>query len=89
MDEAPVTFDSPPVSRAAVVGAFLAVVMGGMSGAAIGFALVAIDCTGNCGTAKGVGAVLGGLVGAIGVAVVAVLVLRAMAEWRSGRIRRD
>ena len=89
MDDAPVTSDSPPVSRAAVVAAFLAVVMGGLSGAAIGFALVAIDCVGNCGTPKGVGAVLGGLLGAVGVAVVAVLVLRAMAEWRSGRIRRD
>lgn len=36
----------------------------------------------GCGTATGLGAVGGAVVGAGGVAVVAVLVLRAMAEWR-------
>lgn len=73
---------TPPVSRAAVVAAFLAVVVGGLSGAAIGFGLVGIDCEGDCATPQGVGALLGGILGAAGVAVVAVLVLRAMAEWR-------
>jgi len=36
----------------------------------------------DCGVPTGVGAVVGAGVGAGGVAVVAVLVLRAMAEWR-------
>jgi hypothetical protein len=76
-------------SRWAVVAAFLAVVAGGLSAAAIGFGLVGIDCTGECGTAKGIGAIVGGLIGAVGVAIVAVLVLRAMAEWRRGGTRRS
>ncbi|HLF41387.1 MAG TPA: hypothetical protein VI854_07935 [Acidimicrobiia bacterium] len=71
-----------PVSRLAVLAAFLAVVAGGLSGAAIGYGLVGIDCEGECGTAQGFGALIGGLIGAVGVAVVAVLVLRAMSEWR-------
>jgi hypothetical protein len=83
------TRQRPPVSFAALVAAFLAVVVGGLSGALIGFGLVNIDCTGDCSTAKGIGAVIGGLFGAVGVAVVAVLVLRAFAEWRAGGTRRS
>ena len=71
------------------MAAFLAVVVGGLSGALIGFGLVDIDCQGNCGTPKGIGAIVGGLLGAVGVAVVAVLVLRAFAEWRAGGVRRS
>lgn len=70
------------VSRAAMAAVFLAVVIGGLSGALIGSGLVRIDCEGDCGTAQGFGALIGGVIGAAGVAVVAVLVLRAMAEWR-------
>jgi hypothetical protein len=81
---------APPshaAGRGAVLAAFLAVVVGGLSGAAIGFGLVGIDCTGDCGTPQGIGAIVGGLAGAVGVAIVAVLVLRAMAEWRRGGTR--
>ncbi len=79
----------PPVSFAALVAAFLAVVVGGLSGALIGFGLVGIDCVGDCDTPKGIAAVIGGVFGAVGVAVVAVLVLRAFAEWRAGGARRS
>jgi hypothetical protein len=72
----------PVVTRLAVVVAFLAVVAAGLCGAAIGYGLVDIDCEGDCGTARGMGAVVGGVTGAAGVAIVAVLVLRALAEWR-------
>ena len=75
-------------SRGALFGAFVAVVLAGLSGAAIGFGLVDIGCTGDCGTLAGVGALLGGLVAAGGVAIVAVLLLRSMAEWKAGGIRR-
>lgn len=78
-----------PVTFAALVLAFLAVVVGGLSGALIGFGLVNIDCQGDCGTPKGIGAVIGGVFGSVGVAVVAVLVLRALAEWRAGGTRRS
>jgi hypothetical protein len=75
-------------SRGALMGAFVAVVVAGLSGAAIGFGLVDIGCSGDCGTLSGVGALLGALVAAGGVAIVAVLLLRSMAEWKAGGIRR-
>jgi hypothetical protein len=71
------------------MGAFVAGVVAGLSGAAIGYGLVGIGCQGDCGTVSGVGALIGGLLAAGGVAIVAVLLLRSMAEWRSGGIRRS
>jgi hypothetical protein len=76
-------------SRGALIAAFVAVVVAGLSGAAIGYGLVGIGCTGDCGTVSGIGALLGGLVAAGGVALVAVLLLRSMAEWKAGGIRRS
>ena len=76
-------------SRGALIGAFVAVVVAGLSGAAIGYGLVGIGCRGDCGTVSGIGALLGGLVAAGGVAIVAVLLLRSMAEWKAGGIRRS
>ena len=76
-------------SRGALLGAFLAVVVAGLSGAAIGYGLVGIGCSGDCSTVSGVGALLGGLVAAGGVAIVAVLLLRSLAEWKAGGIRRS
>ena len=52
------------------------------AGASIGFAIVDVQCTKNCATPKGLAALIGAVVAAGGVAVVAVLVLRAMGEWR-------
>lgn len=63
--------------------AFAAIVVAGLCGLLIGQALVDVQCDGNCSTAAGIGALAGALVGAGGVAVVAVLVLRAMSEWRA------
>ena len=76
-------------SRGALIGAFVAVVVAGLSGAAIGYGLVGVGCSGDCGTVSGVGALLGGLMGAGGVAIVAVLLLRSLAEWKSGGVRRS
>ena len=63
--------------------AFLAIVVGGVCGLLIGLSLVSIQCEGNCATAEGFGALSGAVLGAGGVAVVAVLVLRAMGEWQA------
>jgi hypothetical protein len=65
------------------VVAFVAILVAGLCGLLIGRALVEVQCTGECGVAKGIGSVVGGVVAAGGVAVVAVLVLRAMSEWRA------
>jgi hypothetical protein len=72
----------PPVK--ARVAAFVVIVVGGMCGLLIGAALVQIQCSGECSTPVGLGALVGAVLGAGGVAVVAVLVLRAMGEWRAG-----
>ena len=72
----------PPV-KARVV-AFVAIVVAGICGLLIGASLVRIQCSGDCGTPIGFGALSGAVLGAGGVAVVAVLVLRAMGEWQAG-----
>jgi hypothetical protein len=72
-----------PSVRARAV-AFAAIVVAGLCGGLIGRALVQIQCSGSCSTESAVGGLTGALLGAAGVAVVAVLVLRAMGEWRAG-----
>lgn len=69
-------------SRRARALAFAAILVGGLCGALIGSSFVRIQCTKACSTSSGIGGVVGGLFAAAGVAVVAVLVLRAMGEWR-------
>jgi hypothetical protein len=71
-------------SRGAYVLAFLSVVLAGVFGAVIGYGLGDLSVDGGSTTAGIVGMVIGGAVGAVGVGVVAVLVLRAMAEWQRG-----
>lgn len=68
-----------PVARAL---AFAAIVVAGAAGALIGWAFVDVQCAGDCSTGTAIGALIGGLLAAGGTAVVAVLVLRAMGEWR-------
>ncbi len=65
--------------------AFLAIVIGGVCGALIGFGFADLSCTGECETTIGGFTLLGAIVGAGGVAIVAVLALRAMDEWESIR----
>ena len=70
-------------SRRARGLAFAAILVAGVCGALIGSSFVSLQCEGACSTASGLAAVVGALVTAGGVAVVAVLVLRAMGEWTS------
>ena len=67
-------------SRGAYVLAFVATVLAGVLGGIIGYGIT--DVTSDSGVAIFFGALVGALFGAIGVGVVAVLVLRAMAEWQ-------
>lgn len=62
--------------------AYLAVVVAGIFGALIGAGLVGVSCRGRCDVPRAIGAFGGGALGAVGVGIVAVLVLRAMTEWR-------
>jgi hypothetical protein len=70
----------PP--RGAYLLAFASVVLAGIFGGIIGYGLVDVGATGTANTAKLLGTLIGAAVGAIGVGIVAVLVLRAMAEWK-------
>lgn len=68
-----------PAARAA---AFVAILLGGLAGALIGYSLVELQCDGDCGLAIGLGILIGAVVTAGGMSIVAVLVLRALGEWR-------
>jgi hypothetical protein len=84
MPEPTAGVESSLPSTTARLLAFLAILVGGLCGGLIGYAVTDLQCTSGCGGAKaGIGALIGALVAAGGVAVVAVLVLRAMAEWRT------
>jgi hypothetical protein len=77
----------PPTlpSRTAFLLAFLSVVVAGVFGGIIGYGLVDVGCTGSCQTPKLAATLGGAMVAAGGVGIVAVLVLRAMAEWKRPR----
>jgi len=70
-------------SVAARVLAFVVILAAGAAGGFIGFAFVDLQCDGDCGAATGLGALVGAVLFAGGTAVVAVLTLRAMGEWRT------
>ena len=63
--------------------AFSAILAAGACGAIIGWNVVKLQVTGDASTAAAVGALIGGVGFAAGVAVVSVLALRAMAEWKA------
>lgn len=72
---------APPVW--ARVTAALAILVAGGAGGLIGWSVVDLQCTDGCtGLAVGAG-VISAIVCAVGVAVVATLTLRAMAEWNA------
>jgi hypothetical protein len=72
----------PPMlpSRGAFLLAFSAVVVAGILGGIIGFGIA--DVSSDSGVALFLGALVGAVFAAGGVGIVAVLVLRAMAEWK-------
>jgi len=70
--------------------AVAAIVVAGICGGLIGFALFDLEVSGQEGAGSGgsgaggaIGALVGAVVAAVGVAIVAVLVLRAMTEWQT------
>lgn len=71
-----------PSGRARALAA-LAILIGGGCGAMIGYSFAEIQCTGDCTVWKGSGLIIGAAFAAIGVAIVAILTLRAMDEWQT------
>jgi hypothetical protein len=68
-----------PLARAV---AFVGILLSGLAGGLIGWALVDLQCSGSCELATGIGMLVGAVSSAAGMSVVAVLVLRAVGEWR-------
>ena len=62
--------------------AFGAVFVAGILGALIGHSFMKLQCRNGCGAGPAIGAIVGAVFFAGGAAVVAVLSLRAMGEWR-------
>lgn len=77
--ERPLSALPSPAARAA---AFAAICLAGVAGALIGYSLVELQCDGDCAVPLGLGILAGAVAAAVGMAVVAVLVLRAVGEWR-------
>lgn len=69
-------------SRWAYLLAFGGVALAGVLGGIIGYGIA--DVSSQTDTSHVVGALIGALIGAGGVGIVAVLVLRAMSEWQRG-----
>ncbi len=68
-----------PVARAI---AMAAIMFGGLAGGLIGYTLVRLQCHGGCTVQRGIGLLVGAIAAAAGMSIVAVLVLRAVGEWR-------
>ncbi len=68
-----------PATRAA---AFAAICFAGIAGALIGYSLVELQCAGDCAVPLGLGILAGAVAAAGGMSIVAVLVMRALGEWR-------
>lgn len=81
MNNAALPDASPPVW--ARLTAVLAVIIAGTAGGLIGWSVVDLQCTGDCAATAALIGIGGAVIAAVGVAVVAVLTLRAMAEWKA------
>jgi hypothetical protein len=76
-------------STGARVLAFGAIVIAGLCGGLIGYAVTDLQCEGTCTTNTALGALAGAAFAAFGVAVIAVLALRAMGEWQTIQDKND
>lgn len=74
-----------PLARSLVV---LSVLVAGACGGLIGWAVADLQCAGDCTVQSGLGGLVGATVAAAGTAVICVLAIQAMAEWRAQEGRR-
>jgi hypothetical protein len=61
----------------------VAVLGAGAMGGLIGWAVVDLQCHGDCDLQTGVGSFVGAVLAALGTALICVLAVQAMAEWRA------
>jgi hypothetical protein len=87
-DAAPYAPSALPPAGARIL-AFLAILVGGACGGLIGYGFTDLQCSDDCTVLAGGAGVVGAIIGAVGVGVVAILALRAMGEWRTVERRND
>jgi len=68
--------------------ALLAISVAGLCGGLIGFAVTELQCNDGCTTTAGIVGVASAALAAVGVAIVAVLTLRARSEWAAQEAQR-
>jgi hypothetical protein len=69
---------------------FIALIaIAGIAGGLIGFALVDVQCTGACGAPRTYGGLIGVLIAAFGMGVVATLILRSMTQSGQKQASKD
>jgi hypothetical protein len=77
----------PPTALPSVTAralGFGAILLSGAIGGFIGYAFTDLQChSHSCATPDAIGGLIGAVIGAVGVAVVVVLALRAMGEWKT------
>ena len=64
------------------------ILVAGACGGLIGWAVADLQCTGDCAVQTGIGGLIGAGLAAAGTAVICVLAIQAMAEWREQEGRR-
>jgi hypothetical protein len=82
----------PPTALPSVgarVLSVIAILIGGVAGGFIGYAFVDLQISGDASVWAGLGALIGATAAAVGTAVVVVLTLRAMGEWRTIQAREE
>jgi len=67
--------------------ALAAIVVAGACGGLVGHAVTDLQCTDGCPALAGSMGLLSAVLAAVGVGIVAVLALRAMAEWRTNELQ--
>ena len=67
--------------------ALLAILVAGTCGGLVGHAVTSLQCVDDCTALAGSMGVLGAVLAAGGVGIVAVLSLRAMSEWWTGQLQ--
>lgn|GEM_PF-2338887 len=76
-------------SRTARVLAVLAILLSGLCGGFIGYRVTILQCSEGCTTLAGFVGLLSAVGCAIGVAIVAVLALRASGEWNAKQVHQS
>ena len=74
-------------SVAARIVAAVAIGLAGTCGGLVGYAVTDLQCSDECTVLAGSLGLLGAVLAALGVGIVAVLALRAMAEWRTDQLQ--